>query len=93
MLCASEIAETAAMSIKDRAATRDTESGERSMARIVRVFNAATGHNLSEREGWIFQIATKLGRAAQGGHNVDDYIDLGGYAALAGESAEREEHT
>ena len=92
MLDAVEIGECGIGAIRDRAATRDNESGERSMARTVRIFAAMTGLVLSETDGWKFMLAVKLGRASQGKHNADDYIDLVGYAALAGEAAERSAH-
>jgi hypothetical protein len=55
------------------------------MARTVDVFNAITGQELSELDGWKFMIALKLARSAQGSFHEDDYVDLCGYAALAGE--------
>ena len=58
------------------------------MALTVDVFNALTGHQLSETEGWAFMICLKLARSRQGGHNIDDYIDGSAYHALMGESAE-----
>jgi hypothetical protein len=68
---AHELLEQAHVALKDRAATRDQE-GERSMA-------------LAEIDGWKFMIALKLARAARGQCHLDDWIDLAGYAALAGE--------
>ncbi len=75
--------------LEDRAASRDSEAGERSMARTVAIFNAASGHRLSEREGWLFMVALKIARSQGGGHNPDDYEDLAAYAALFGECAGR----
>ena len=76
----------AASAIGDRASQRDTGS-ERSMARTVATFSALTGHQLSERDGWIFMVILKLSRA-QGGQReiMDDYVDGAAYIALAGES-------
>lgn len=85
----------AADCIGDRATERDHQSGERSMARAVEMFNAWRGGDgadcghLSEREGWIFMALLKLARAAGGRHRKDDYVDCAAYIALAGECAER----
>ncbi|MDT0496502.1 DUF6378 domain-containing protein [Algiphilus sp. W345] len=73
-----------------RAATRDTPGGERSMARTVAIFAAMTDIHLSEEEGWMFMVALKAARAAQGAYNRDDYVDGASYLSLAGESAGRE---
>lgn len=75
--------------MEDRAAARDMPAGgERSMARVVSAFNAATGHRLSERDGWLFMVQLKLVRAAATEAGVaDDYEDMAAYAALAGECA------
>ena len=75
---------SALAAISQRAASRDQDQ-ERSMARTVSVFNAITGMELSELDGWKFMIALKLARSAQGSFHEDDYVDLCGYAALAGE--------
>lgn len=75
--------------MEDRAASRDQPAGgERSMARVVKAFNAATGHVLTERDGWLFMVQLKLVRAATTQTGVaDDYEDMAAYAALAGECA------
>lgn len=70
--------------IGDRAATRDQDQ-ERSMAKCVKIFNAYSGTNLSEKDGWMFMVCLKMAREAQGGFNIDDYIDGAAYFALAGE--------
>jgi hypothetical protein len=84
---APKLLEDAAQALRDRAVTRDAEGGERSMARTVAIFNAMTGQNLTELEGWRFMISLKLARGMQGQAHLDDYVDLAGYAALAGECA------
>lgn len=88
---ADEILAAAQETLRQRAATRDQPSGERSMARAVAAFNAVTGHKLTTREGWLFMAVLKLARAttAGGRHNGDDYVDGAAYFALAGEEAER----
>lgn len=82
----------AAQCISDRAAQRDLPEGERSMARAVATFNTLTGHELSERDGWVFMNILKLSRAQNNAEtgapvNLDDYIDGAAYMALAGEVA------
>lgn len=84
---APKLLDDAAQALRDRAVTRDAEGGERSMARTVAIFNAMTGQNLTELEGWRFMISLKLARSMQGQAHLDDYVDLAGYAALAGECA------
>lgn len=77
--------------MKERGATRDKPQGERAMAATVAAFNAVTGRNLTETEGWKFMMCLKLGRAAQGKFHADDYHDLIGYSALTAECAFREQ--
>lgn len=77
--------------IGERGQTRDLAKGERSMARCVRIFNAATGRDLAAREGWLFMIALKIARMGAGRYKEDDYLDLSGYAALMAEEAKREQ--
>lgn len=87
MSTAADILRKGAQHIEDRATMRDQPQGERSMARTVGAFNALTGHDLSERDGWLFMVALKAARACATSTGVaDDYEDLAAYAALAGES-------
>lgn len=85
--------ETAVKEMKDRAAQRDTNpnpqgtGGERSMAATIKAFNALTGHNLTESEGWEFMILLKLVRGRQGEFRMDDYVDAAAYSGLLGECA------
>lgn len=85
-LNANEILIAAAEAIADRAAERDVEQ-ERSAATAVDIFNAWTGHDLSELDGWKFMMALKMARAGRGKFQIDDWVDLAGYAGLAGECA------
>lgn len=73
--------------LKARAALRDSDEGERSMARTVAIFNAWTGSSMSEENGWRFMIALKQAREIQGDFHKDDYQDLVNYSALLGECA------
>lgn len=84
---ATEILRDAADIIEQRAIIRDLPDGERSMCRAVKMFNAAKGYGLSEFDGWIFMCCLKISRATAGNTHPDDFMDLAGYAALAGESA------
>jgi hypothetical protein len=68
-----------------RAALRDQPGGERTMENIVRVFNALTGRDLTEAEGWEFMICLKLVRGRNGHFNADDYVDAAAYSSLLGE--------
>ena len=80
----------AAKHMDDRAATRDCPNGERSMGRAVNMYNAMTGGNMTEEQGWKFMVLLKLARSAQGECNPDDFEDAAAYAALAGEAATAE---
>lgn len=85
--------EKAVGEMKDRAAQRDVNPshtgspGERSMAATVKAFNALTGLELTEANGWEFMILLKLVRGRQGAFREDDYVDAAAYAGLLGECA------
>ena len=90
---ATRILQDAAGAIEARGRDRDTPAGERSMDRAVAAFNSLVGgdRRLTELEGWLFMCCLKIARATAGKHNEDDYVDLAGYAGLAGECARKEE--
>lgn len=71
----------------DRAVSRDTPDGERSMACAVNAFNAMFGKDLTEQQGWQFMELLKMSRSKGGNFRLDDYVDGAAYAALAGEAA------
>lgn len=75
----------ASNTMKQRAALRDAEGGERTAAQIAKVFNAITGHDISEEDAWMFLIVLKIVRSRNGKYNRDDYVDLAAYSALLGE--------
>lgn len=75
--------------MQDRATTYDAANGERSMAKTVTMFNALTGLNLTEEQGWNFMQILKMVRSGQGAFKADNYEDAAAYAALAGECAEK----
>jgi len=81
----------AAAEMADRAKSRDTDDGERSMARAVEAFNTLYDHDLTETEGWQFMSVLKKARGAEGSYREDDYTDDVAYAALAAEAAWEEQ--
>jgi hypothetical protein len=84
-IIATDFLQDATKQLANRATLRDQPEGERSMAAIVRSFNALTGHTLTEAEGWEFMLLLKMVRGRQGKFNADDYTDMAAYASLLGE--------
>ena len=76
--------------IINRGEERDQPDGERTIPRCVTAFNAITGHNLSNCDGWLFMEVLKKCRSVQGRYKYDDYRDGVGYAALRAEEARME---
>ena len=71
----------------DRAATYDKSEGERSMGRAVEAFNAITGRDLEESEGWLLLQVLKDVRDRQRREpHVDSLEDCIAYAALKAEA-------
>ena len=87
-IAAHEFLERGVNHMRDRTVQRDSEAGERSMARAVAAFNAQEGTNLTEAQGWRFMIQLKYARAVNGVFVADDYEDMAAYAGLAGEAAQ-----
>lgn len=85
---AASILQDALAAMSERGQSYDTtEDGkERSMAKVVRMFNTLTGSNMTTEQGWDFMILLKLVRASQG-YKHDNYIDGAAYFSLAGEAA------
>ena len=71
--------------IEQRGKQRDSDTGERSMARTVGAFNAIYGTGLTETQGWHFMELLKMARSSQGAYVADDFDDKVAYAALAAE--------
>ena len=73
--------------MRERGKQYDQDQGERSMEKIVNAFNAATGYNLKESDGWMFMMFLKIIRdnSKKEGHQ-DSCEDLVAYSALYGES-------
>lgn len=86
-MTAPALLDAAAKHMRDRATTYDKPEGERSMGRTVAMFNAATGRDLSESEGWLLmgclKIVRDLSRPVPHQDSVEDSI---AYAALRGEA-------
>lgn len=77
----------AAKHMTDRAATYDKPEGERSMAATVAAFNAITGRDLRESEGWMLLAVLKMVRSEQRDTpHQDSAEDLVAYGALYGEA-------
>ena len=86
---ADEILQVATEAIVQRGVMYDStgQQQERSMGKVVAMFNAMTGHELTNEQGWKFMCLLKLARSEQGEFSLDSFIDLAAYAALAGEEA------
>lgn len=87
---AATILGAAANHMDDRARMYDKPEGERSMGATVAAFNAITGHDLTEEQGWLFMEVLKKVRSQQGEYRADNYEDAAAYAALRGECASRD---
>lgn len=80
----------AAGHMRDRASTYDQPGGERSMGRTVQAFNAITGRDLSEAEGWLLlQLLKDVRLFARPGYHADSAEDCAAYAALKAEAKAR----
>lgn len=84
---AAELLGRAAAHMHDRSSTYDEPEGERSMGKIVTAFNAITGRDLSESEGWMFMQQVKLVRLfTRSDYHADSAEDNIAYAALLAEA-------
>lgn len=81
----------AAKHMADRAATYDQPEGERSMGKAVQAFNAFTGRELTESEGWLLMQCVKNVRLFQRpGFHRDSAEDAIAYGALVAEAKQKE---
>ncbi len=55
---------------------------------IASLWSAYLGREISPLDVALMMALLKIGRTKCGSHNIDDYIDLIGYGAVAGELAE-----
>ena len=87
---APELLGRAAKHMHDRSATYDEPEGERSMGKAVTAFNAITGRNLTEGEGWLLlQVLKDVRLFARSGYHADSAEDCIAYAALKAEAMGR----
>ena len=88
---APELLGRAARHMHDRAATYDTLGGERSMGKAVRAFNAITGRELTEAEGWLLlQVLKDVRLFTRPNYHADSAEDCIAYAALKAEAKSKE---
>lgn len=84
---ATDILSKAAQHMAERSATYDKPEGERSMGRAVEAFNAITGRDLSESEGWLLlQVLKSVRLFTRPGYHADSAEDGVAYAALVAEA-------
>ena len=82
----------AAELMAERGKEYDKPSGERSMGNSVAAFNAITGRDLSEAEGWLLMSLVKRVRQySTPNYHKDSAEDAVAYAALEAEALEGEE--
>lgn len=88
---ASEYLEEGAKLLKERGKQYDKSGEERSMEKIVKIFNLQTGQNLSVVEGWYFMQVLKDVRLFQNTEkpHEDSLVDGINYRALMTEEAMR----
>lgn len=91
VVSATEFLEFAAGHMRARAATYDQPTGERSMGKAVSAFNAITGRDLMESEGWLLMVVLKKVRLFQRPEfHQDSAEDAIAYAALCAEAKQKE---
>lgn len=74
------------MLLSQRGKTYDGSNDERSMARIVAIYNAIYGENMTEAQGWGFMMCLKIARlVAAPEFHQDSAEDLCAYSALLAE--------
>jgi len=80
--------------LAERAVTYDKPQGERSVGKVIAMFNELIAEKLkvplSEEDGWNFMELLKLVRSKQGAYKSDSFEDRACYAALAAEAAFRD---
>ena len=84
---APELLGRAAAHMHERGKTYDAPERERSMGKVVQAFNAITGRDLIESEGWMFMQQVKLVRLfTRSDYHADSAEDNIAYAALLAEA-------
>lgn len=77
----------AANTMVERGKTYDKPTGERSMGATVAAFNAITGNELKEQDGWLILLLLKQVRQWQkADYHEDSAVDAVAYSALLAEA-------
>lgn len=84
-----EILETA-IKMVDGSRNHDHGEPENNFETIANLWSIYTGKELCSEDVAIMMILLKVARIASGKYNPDNYVDIAGYAACAGEIAEEE---
>lgn len=88
---ATSLLSKAAGHMQDRVATYDSPEGETSMGKVVVAFNAVTGQQLTEAQGWLFmQMVKDVRLFARPGYHADSAEDGIAYSSLKAEAKSRE---
>lgn len=88
---APEMLQKAAELLIERGKQYDQPNGERSMGRCVIAFNAITGKNLTEAEGWLLvQVLKDVRQWQKPGYHQDSAEDCIAYASLKAEAKQQE---
>lgn len=81
----------AASIMEERGKQYDKPEGERSMGKAVKAFNAITGQDLSEAEGWLLlQVLKDVRLWQRPGYHQDSAEDCIAYSALKAEAKQSE---
>lgn len=73
--------------LEERGKQYDSNNQERSMGRAVEAFNAITGNNLTDPEGWLLlQLLKDVRQWAKKEYHEDSALDCIAYAALKAEA-------
>jgi hypothetical protein len=87
---APQLLDKAAQLMLERSTQYDKPEGERSMGKAVQAFNAITGRDLSEPEGWLLlQVLKDVRLFQRDGYHADSAEDCIAYAALKAEAKAR----
>jgi hypothetical protein len=72
---------------EQRASQYDQMGGERSMDKVVAMFNISKGEQvLTPADGWLLQVLLKVVRSEANGKHEDSCLDLVSYSSLYGEA-------
>ena len=80
--------------LEQRGKDYDQEGGERSMGKTVVAFNAITGKQLTEAEGWLLlQLLKDVRQWSAPSYHHDSALDCVAYSALKAEALINEPHS